>query len=90
VTIIDRLARNAQKQREYRHIVRGRGPGVSEKTAKRIADMYFLRKYAQMGFGQLGRLFKVSRERARQIAGKDNKRNRRMEFTICHPKKSCM
>jgi hypothetical protein len=86
--IIDRLARNAQKQKEYRHIVRGRGAAISHATAKRIADVFFLRKYAGLSYGDLARLYKVSRTRARQIAHLQGARHHR--FTICHPKKSCM
>jgi hypothetical protein len=84
--IISRLRRNAQKQKEYRHIVRGRKPGVSYATSKRIADIFFLHKYAGVGFAALGRLYSVSRTRAQQISSKDHC----FEFKVCHPKKSCM
>jgi DNA-directed RNA polymerase sigma subunit (sigma70/sigma32) len=83
--IIARLRRNAEKQRRYRHIVRGRALGTSRATAKRIADINFLHHYAGMSLAQLARLYGVSRERVRQIAAK-----REATFTICHPKKSCM
>ena len=83
--IVDRLRRNGEKQRFYRHIVRGRMAGVSHATAKRIADICFLQRYAGLSGGQLARLYGVSRERIRQIASK-----RQPTFTVCHPKKSCM
>lgn len=87
--IITRLNRNARKQKEYRHIVRGRYIGVSHETAKRIADAFFLRKYAGLSYSAIGKLQGRSRQRVKQIVDRKN-RPAEMSFTICHPNKSCM
>jgi DNA-directed RNA polymerase sigma subunit (sigma70/sigma32) len=86
-SIIERLRRNALKQKEYRHIVRGRSAIASYEVAKRQADIYFLRKYAGLTLSKLAAMQGVSPERVRQIG---NRRLQSFNFTICHPKKSCM
>jgi DNA-directed RNA polymerase sigma subunit (sigma70/sigma32) len=86
-SIIDRLRRNARKQKEYRHIVRGRSRLTSYENARRQADIYFLRTYTDMTLKAIGNLTNRSAERVRQIGGK---RDRAFEFTVCHPSKSCM
>lgn len=90
MNIIDRLARNAQKQKEYRHLVRGRSSNVSYRVAKRIADIYFLHKYAGLSTVHLSRMYGVTHQRIWQIANLRSRRDGDMEFTICHPKRSCM
>jgi hypothetical protein len=82
--IVDRLARNARKQREFRHLVRGKHLPYS--MLKRIADIYFLYHYAGLRQSQLARIFKVSRTRIKQIINKD----RGLNFTVCHPRRSCL
>lgn len=91
MTIIDRLARNAQKQKVYRHIVRGRATCVSYATAKKHADMYFLYTYTNITHVRLGKLFGVSTSRSIQIVDKvRGYKGGNLAFTICHPRKSCM
>jgi DNA-directed RNA polymerase sigma subunit (sigma70/sigma32) len=85
--IIQRLHRNHVKQKEYRHIVRGRGQSVSYNVAKRQADIYFLKKYAHLTLKELGKMFKVSYQRVHQIM---QSLEGRFYFKICHPKKSCL
>jgi len=83
--IIERLRRNAKKQREFRHIVRR---DIQFGDRKRIADIYFLANYANMSMGKIAKLFGISRERVRQI--RNRVLSRKMRFTICHPKGSCL
>jgi hypothetical protein len=92
--IITRLNRNATKQKEYRHIVRGGlyayiDPESRRPIQKRIADIYFLRKYAGWTYRQLAEWFHISRQRAQQISSRPTS-SRKLKFSICHPKKSCM
>lgn len=88
MTIIDRLHQNAIKQKAFRHIVRGYDNNLSEQR-KRIADIYFLHHYAGWNYSILGRHFNLSRERVRQIIT-SRLVTSGLEFTICHPKRSCM
>jgi hypothetical protein len=88
MTVIDRLALNARKQKEFRAIVRHLGSSNGNRNAKqRSADIYFLWKYAGWDRRHLARHYAISYERVRQIlmAGE-----RAPSFTICHPKASCM
>lgn len=86
MNVIAKLALNARKQKEFRHMVRGRASGVTNVTAKRQADVFFLHKYAGLGVSKISKIVGLSKQRVSMIIKRDNQLN----FTICHPKRSCM
>ena len=88
MNIIERLARNAEKQQRYRMIIRGRAGATYAPyhVRKRIADILFLYKYAGWRKSKLARHFGVSPERIRQIVARADHKNP----SICHPRGSCL
>ena len=83
--VVDRLVRNSQKQKEYRHIITGTNVGWLGR--KRMADAFFLRKYAGLTLKKVAIICDYTPERVRQIV---LTYERDTQFTICHPARSCM
>jgi len=90
-SIIDRLHRNAVKQRLFRRFVR-RGIDIhyANFSAKRAADIYFLVHYTGMPRKRAAELFGVTTETVRQILIKGDKFRKLNSFQICHPRGSCL
>lgn len=81
--IVDRLARNARKQREYRTFMLYMGKAGS----KRSADAYFLHKYAGLTHQKIADLFSVSRGRVGQMIR--CRTEQEFSVTVCHPRGTC-
>lgn len=88
-SIIDRLHRNAVKQRLYRRFVRSQ---ISSRkaTLARTASVYFCIHYAGMSRKRAGEIFSISQERIRQIVNKGDKFLYLNSFQVCHPRGSCL
>jgi hypothetical protein len=89
MNIIDRLHRNAVKQRLFRRFVRRRD-SQEHPSDKRTADIYFLVHYAGMSKKHAAELFGVSQTRVGQIISKGDKLIKLNSFQICHPRGSCL
>ena len=88
-SVIDRLHRNAVKQRLFRRFVRRRD-SQEHPSAKRMADIYFLVHYAGMSRKRAAEMFGVSQERVSQILKKGDRFIELNSFQICHPRGSCL
>ena len=90
MTIIDRLRRNAEKQRIYRHFVR-RGYRTFAQR-KRMADAFFLANYAKMKHAKVAKIVGLSRARVSQIAlnGFAHAVQEGYAPRFCHPRGSCL